>query len=64
MEIIKKGTLPSLRRHRATCPNCQCEFIFEEQEARFESHQRDGDFFKIKCPMPGCEHQVTKSCPG
>lgn len=53
MEIIKKGNInnvPGHRRYKGVCPDCDCEFGFEEREILHD--QRDGDSW-VHCPTCG-----------
>lgn len=51
VEIIRRGVIPGERVREATCPNCKTLFSFKEMEAEYSSDQRDGDSFKIACPV-------------
>lgn len=54
MKIIKEGKLPEKKTYKTSCSNCGTEFEFKQEEAEFVSDQRDGDYLKIHCPLPGC----------
>jgi hypothetical protein len=54
MKIIKAGKLPQNQTYKTSCANCKTEFEFEKGEAEFVSDQRDGDYLKVPCPLPGC----------
>lgn len=51
MEIIKRGVDPKTKPLSGTCRNCMTEITFLPVEAEYVSDQRDGDFYKIKCPV-------------
>lgn len=59
-EIINQGSLPSEKVYTVTCSHCKTLFKFKQDEAKYVSDQRDGDFLQITCPLPGCYHSVTK----
>lgn len=54
MKILTKGTKPTDRIYRSTCPECGTEYEFAQHEAKYHSDQRDGDVLEIKCPS--CQH--------
>lgn len=54
IEIVKKGII----KHRATCTECTCEFLYTADEVTGESvyddfgtHCSVAIFFYIKCPF-------------
>ncbi len=51
VEIIRKGSLPEERVHKATCNNCDTLFSFKESEAAQSYDQRDGRTFSISCSL-------------
>lgn len=57
MKIIKEGIDPKKRTYRIECHICKTEFEFEQQEAKYNSDQRDGDFLSINCPI--CKTNCT-----
>jgi len=59
MEIIKKGSLPSEKEIKTTCRNCGTVFKFKAVEAELVFDRRDGNFYKIDCPL--CKTMVTVS---
>lgn len=54
MKILKSGTKNKAKEITTDC-RCGCKFRFNVSEARFESDQRDGDAYVIKCPE--CQHE-------
>lgn len=63
MRIIRKGKLPSNVVLQCTCRNCKTVFEFEAWEAEVVNDQREGDFFRITCPLQGCSYSNTLSVP-
>lgn len=59
VEIIRRGELPELEKHEATCARCKTEFRFEAREARLVPDPRDGDFYQIGCPICGAHVAVA-----
>ncbi len=59
MKIIKQGKLPEEKIIRTTCDKCQTIFEFAVKEAEYISDQRDGDSYKIKCPLCHKEHYIS-----
>ena len=59
MKIIERGTDPKTVPIRATCNHCRTVFEFHPIEAKYNSDQRDGDFYSIDCPV--CKRTVTKN---
>jgi hypothetical protein len=57
--ITKRGTPPSDRVYDCRCAHCKTEFTFQDHDAVREHDWRDGDFYRIGCPV--CGHQCTKS---
>ncbi len=55
IKIKKPGVLPDTRILDCTCRNCKCEFEFNPPDAKLEYDQREGDFYRIKCPTCGME---------
>ena len=51
MRIIKKGEVPGTKPVECRCGNCRTLFEFLPSEAQFISDQRDGDAYKIGCPV-------------
>ena len=61
MKIIKPGKSPNLDTAKVTCSSCGCEFEFTREEGVFVGDQRDGDFYRVKCPQEGCGRAVHVS---
>lgn len=51
VEILRRGTRPDETTHMHTCSKCYTLFRFSESEADFMRDQRDGDAWKIECPV-------------
>lgn len=58
MKILKHGKKPTLEM-KIICRNCTCECLVEKKDLRFQSDQRDGDFYYFKCPDCQSEQIVT-----
>lgn len=58
MDIILKGTLPDQIKYQGRCNHCTTVFTFVAKEAKLTYDQRDGDFFEVACPLPGCGRTV------
>lgn len=58
MRIIKEGSLPEEKEKRATCSHCGTIFEFKLKEAVRKDDQREGSWYEIKCPFPGCSRMV------
>lgn len=66
IKITKPGTLPETRVFGANCRHCGCEFTFNPPDAKYETDQRDGDFYRIPCPTCGQDcfnHYPSKQTP-
>jgi RNase P subunit RPR2 len=61
MRIIKEGKLPEEILKRLTCSHCHTEFEFAMKEAKYNSDQRDGDYYTIPCPL--CCRTITFNHP-
>jgi hypothetical protein len=59
MKIIKPGFPPKEKIVRLQCGDCGCEFEAKAGEIERVPDQRDGDFWRCKCPQAGCGKQVT-----
>lgn len=57
IEIIKRGVLPGDRKIETTCRHCRTEFSFQPGDATLVPDQRDGDFYRIACPV--CSDDCT-----
>lgn len=57
MEIVKRGQLPGDEVHECTCRNCRSVLRFKAGDVARVFDQRDGDFYRFKCPV--CEQDVT-----
>lgn len=58
MRIIKEGRDPKLgHMHISVCGHCKTEFKWNTNEAIRVPDQRDGDFYKMACPL--CSAQVN-----
>lgn len=55
IEILKVGTPKSAKVYHVTCRDCETEFTFQAADAIREHDMRDGDFFRIGCPVCGTE---------
>lgn len=51
MRIIEKGEVPGTKPIECRCQKCKTLFEFLPFEAQFVSDQRDGDAYKIACPV-------------
>lgn len=51
MKIIKRGAPPSEIPLQATCHHCKTEIEFVPLEAQFIADQREGDYYRIPCPV-------------
>ena len=58
IEIIKRGTPVSERKFDARCGSCKTEFTFQAMDAKLEYDMRDGNFYRINCPV--CGHGCTR----
>lgn len=63
MKIIQKGKVPSTTLH-CTCGHCGTVFECDQSEAQYQSDQRDGDYWRIKCPLSGCGREVNVAATG
>lgn len=61
MKILKHGKPPGDQKHRETCDGCGTEIEFLTSEATRVSDPRDGDFWRIQCPV--CPRAITKQVP-
>lgn len=53
MKIITPGNVaPTEYLH--TCGGCGCHFSFTLAEVKRVSDPREGEYYKVKCPQPGC----------
>ncbi|WP_372356969.1 hypothetical protein ACCP99_08260 [Xanthomonas sp. NCPPB 3443] len=60
MRIIKQGRHPSVGdTHESTCRTCGTVFEWNTNEAIRQPDQREGDYFKIACPL--CGASATKA---
>jgi DNA-directed RNA polymerase subunit RPC12/RpoP len=59
IEIIKRGTPRSERKFDARCVSCKTEFTFQAADAKLELDMRDGNFYRIQCPV--CGHECTRN---
>lgn len=53
MKVISKGIDPATVPLQCTCGQCRSVIEFLPHEAKYTSDQRDGDFYKIQCPVCG-----------
>jgi hypothetical protein len=51
VKIIEKGVLPEKQPLRCRCNHCKTLFEFTPLEAQYVNDQRDGDAYKIDCPV-------------
>lgn len=51
VKIIKQGKVPETTPIRCSCNHCRTVFEFLPVEAKYVSDQRDGDAYKIACPV-------------
>ena len=63
MKVIQPGKVPSTTLH-GTCGNCRTVFVCDQSEAHYVPDQRDGDFWRVKCPLSECGHDVTIAATG
>lgn len=61
MKIIKHGTPPGDKKHVVKCGGCGTKLEFLTSEAERVTDQRDGDFWRIQCPI--CPRAITKQVP-
>lgn len=59
MRIVKYGTDPADNKVKAKCQNCGTVIEFMSREAERVHDQRDGDYWRIKCPT--CPRDITKA---
>lgn len=59
MKIIVQGTNPDVKPIRLQCMHCKTVAEAERKECRYNSDQRDGDFWSAPCPV--CHRQMTGS---
>ena len=58
MKIIKEGRDPRCGYTViSVCHNCKTEFEWNTNEAVLVPDQRDGDYYKLSCPL--CSVQIT-----
>jgi hypothetical protein len=57
VKIIHRGEDPATQPVLAQCSRCGTQIEFMPSEAQFVSDQRDGDFYRIGCPI--CNHEIT-----
>lgn len=51
VKIIERGQEPELQPMRCRCNHCRTLFEFTALEAQYVSDQRDGDAYKVGCPV-------------
>lgn len=56
MRIIKEGRIPETVEHETTCRKCSTVFAWKITEAKYQIDQRDGDFYRINCPL--CQQEA------
>lgn len=59
MKIIYRGVDPEDRLIQAECINCKTRVEFTPPEAEYVSDQREGDFYRVACPV--CGKPITKT---
>lgn len=59
VNITKRGLVPSAVIHKASCNTCGTEFTFLTTDTKYHSDQRDGDYYSLTCPLPGCGNLIT-----
>jgi ribosomal protein S27E len=62
MKIIKQGIAPESVPLHGRCNHCRTEIEFLPMEAKYNSDQRDGDFYSIECPT--CRRTITAAVRG
>lgn len=60
MKIIKRGQIPENKTIRVKCNFCETEFEFQAKEAELVYDQREGDAYKIGCPVCGRAVWIAK----
>jgi len=51
MKILERGQIPNEQLYEIRCTKCRTLFQFQQQEAKYHSDQRDGDYLMIDCPV-------------
>jgi hypothetical protein len=59
IEIIKRGVVPDTIPIMVDCRHCSTRFSFLKTDAVLVPDQRDGDYYRIDCPV--CHAEVTKA---
>ncbi len=63
MKILKQGKKPDPDwvGRRVTCDYCGCLFqlgMEDRKSVHYESDQREGDYYTVKCPMKDCRKRI------
>lgn len=59
MKVIELGILPEERVYQARCTSCKSLIEFDAKEAKYVFDPRDGDCYKISCPV--CNRDIYRS---
>jgi hypothetical protein len=59
VDVLKRGKIPGDISHIVACRKCDSRLRFRRLEADMVSDPRDGDYYKITCPV--CREMVTLS---
>jgi len=57
MKILKAGELPNPLRW-GKCNHCGCMIECSVNEAKLVNYIREGDFYFVVCPTPGCGETI------
>lgn len=57
--ILHRGVVPDTIPIEVTCHKCRTVFSFLKTDAVYQADQRDGDYYRIDCPV--CQATVTKA---
>jgi primosomal protein N' len=53
VDVLKRGKPQEQLTHIVMCRGCDSRLRFHRKEAELVCDQRDGDYYKIKCPVCG-----------
>ena len=57
MRVIKSGKRPKDKLKKMKCIECKTVFQFRMSEAESVLDDRDGDYYRINCPM--CKEDIN-----